>query len=137
MGRPRLPDPVKHCETCGVLMTRKRYGPSQTLEDMSRFLSRRNCGQSCGNTRAVVTKGADHLRARKHLRPTCEECGAASDLHVHHKDRDHTNNVSSNLMTLCSSCHLKLHWREDRPQRLAAVRRGVRTRRQSTAGSKS
>lgn len=134
------PDPIKHCETCGILMTRKRFGPSQTLEDMGRFMLRRNCSQSCGSTKTVVTKDAYHWRARKHR--TCEQCATTLDLHVHHEDRDHTNNDPANLITLCSSCHLKLHWREDRAKRMegaakakaTAARRGANTRPRSTDG---
>lgn len=144
MPFPPKPGPVKHCETCGVLMTRKRFGPSQTLEDMGRFLVRRNCSQSCGNTKANPTsKDAHHWRARRHRKPTCEECATTQNLHVHHKDRNHTNNDPSNLATLCASCHLRLHWREDREKRMEAARKaqvtavaryGASTRPRSTDG---
>ena len=33
-------------------------------------------------------------------------------LHVHHKDRDKTNNKLTNLEVLCQSCHSKEHWEE-------------------------
>jgi hypothetical protein len=142
MGTPPKPDPIKHCAVCGALMTRKRFGPSQTLEDMGRFLSRRTCGQSCGNTKVEVTKDALHWRARKHKQPTCSECGTDNDLHVHHIDRNPANNDPANLQTLCSSCHLKLHWREDRAKRMVGVakaaataaQRGAAIRPRSTGG---
>lgn len=120
---PQTPkkDPIKYCENCGVLMQRKRFGESQTLEDMGRFLGRKNCSQSCGNTKPVVTKSAHHWRAKKHRAPQCSECPATTDLHVHHIDRNHKNDDQDNLITLCSSCHLKLHWREDRAKRMATV----------------
>jgi len=122
----RLPDPVKHCEICGDLMTRKRY-PGGDLETMAIFLVRRRCYQSCANSKLEVTKDTQHWRARKHRKTACEECGTSLDLHVHHADRDHTNNDPENLITLCSSCHLKLHWREDREKRMAGVRKGQAT----------
>lgn len=121
------PDPEKYCQVCGVRMHRKRYGPSQTLEDMGRFLSRRTCGQSCGNTKTEVKKDTLHWRARKHRKPNCEQCQTAEDLHVHHIDRDPTNNDPANLLTLCASCHLKLHWREDREKRMQGVAKMVAT----------
>jgi 5-methylcytosine-specific restriction endonuclease McrA len=41
----------------------------------------------------------------------CQECGTTERIHVHHKDRDRTNNAKENIMILCVSCHAKLHWR--------------------------
>jgi hypothetical protein len=115
-------------------MTRKRFG--KRLEDRTRFLSRRTCSQSCGNTRTQVEKTTHHWRARHHRERACRDCGATKNLHVHHEDRDTANNAPANLTTLCASCHLKLHWREDRAKRLAANRWwiGARMRQRSTAG---
>lgn len=132
-GATRKSDPEKNCVVCGVRMERKRF--NGRLEDRGVFLRRQCCSQSCANTKQTVTKDALHWRARKHRKPNCQECQTTSDLHVHHIDRNPANNDPSNLMTLCSSCHLKLHWREDREKRLAGVQRGVHTRQQSTAGS--
>ena len=108
----------KVCKVCGVALTRKRY--RNTLESYDRYLAREHCSQSCANTKADVGKSAHHLRARKHRQDACEHCGAVGNLHVHHKDRDPFNDDPGNLLTLCDSCHLKLHWREDREKRLAA-----------------
>jgi 5-methylcytosine-specific restriction endonuclease McrA len=47
-------------------------------------------------------------------------------LHVHHKDRNPASNQSENLEVLCASCHLKLHWSEDRENRLEAKLTGDR-----------
>lgn len=132
-GATRKPDPIRHCPVCGGLMERKRY--NGRLEDRTRFLARLTCGPSCGGTKDTVTKDALHWRARKHRKPNCQECQTDNDLHVHHIDRNPANNDPSNLMTLCSSCHLKLHWREDRAKRIVSVQRGVLTRQQSTAGN--
>ena len=117
---PLKVDPPKTCEACGKPMFRKRFG--RRLEDRTRFLSRRTCGQSCGNARSEVGKSAHHWRARQHRDDRCADCGSRDDLHVHHKDRNHENDDPANLVTLCASCHLKLHWREDRERRLAARR---------------
>ena len=35
----------------------------------------------------------------------CRRCGKTSDLEVHHKDKDSTNNEQSNLRVLCGNCH--------------------------------
>lgn len=139
MPTPPIQYPDKTCETCGKTFNRKRF--NGRLEDPARYLSRRNCSQSCGNTKKEVTKDALHWRARKHKATSCASCGTAEALHVHHIDRNPANNDPENLMTLCDSCHLKLHWREDRARRLAcnpwvaAARRGATTPPQSTSTS--
>lgn len=38
----------------------------------------------------------------------CETCGSTKNLMVHHKDGNRKNNKSSNLKTLCWSCHEKI-----------------------------
>jgi len=117
------PVPVKHCETCGLLLERKRFGGR--LEDRGVFLRRRFCSRVCGYAyvKPDAVKDTHHWRARKHRKDACETCGATDRLHVHHKDRDPFNDDRANLQTLCDSCHLRLHWREDRAERIAAMPR--------------
>lgn len=46
----------------------------------------------------------------------CSRCGRTKRLIVHHKDRNITNNVKSNLEILCRRCHQKEHkddWRDE------------------------
>lgn len=119
MSVPPKPDiPGKTCKVCGAPLTRKRYPNS--MESYGAYLAREHCSQSCANSRAEVGRSGHHWRARKHLKDACENCAATEDLHVHHQDRDSSNDDPSNLQTLCDSCHLKLHWREDRDKRLAS-----------------
>ena len=129
------PTPEKFCEICGERMTRKRYG--KRLEDRGVFLRRRRCSQSCANARIEVTKSAHHWRAQKHKADSCSICQATQNLHVHHIDRDTANNTFENLQTLCASCHLKLHWKEDRDARMKAASRGGLTQKRLRAGSES
>ena len=127
MGTTILPTPDKNCETCGTPMQRKRYG--KRLEDRGVFMRRRHCSQKCANTRKEVVKDTLHWRARQHKKEACTECGTRESLHVHHIDRNPANNDPSNLETLCASCHLLLHWREDRDVRMAAAQRAAATAR--------
>jgi 5-methylcytosine-specific restriction endonuclease McrA len=48
-------------------------------------------------------------------RDRCTVCSATSHLHVHHIDRDPTNDAPDNLITLCETCHARAH-RELRKQ---------------------
>lgn len=130
-------DPVKHCEICGAVLTRKRY--NGRLEDRNTFLRRSHCSLTCANSRREVQTNTHRKRARQIMpRETCEECGTTERLHVHHIDRTPSNNDPANLSVLCTSCHMKLHWREDYDKRVAAIRAavrpGVNTRPRSTDG---
>lgn len=136
MGFPAKDDPTKTCEMCGEPLTRKRFA-SGRLEDRGVFLRRKFCSQSCANTRTEITRSGHAYRAKAYKKATCEECGGRSRLHVHHHDRNWRNDAPANLVTLCASCHLKLHWREDREARVAAIHRGVSTRQRSAAGKAS
>ena len=46
--------------------------------------------------------------------PRCERCGYAQVeiLHVHHRDRDRSNNDASNLELICPNCHYEEHYLE-------------------------
>lgn len=39
----------------------------------------------------------------------CVICGAKEGLHIHHKDKNSSNNQISNLLVLCGVCHKKVH----------------------------
>lgn len=117
MPRSASPDPIKYCEQCGDLLTRKRY--NGRMEDMSVFLRRRYCDQKCfalGQTKDEPTLAALRKRSVKFRGDVCEQCGAADSLDVHHLDLNPSNNELSNLMTLCGSCHTKWHWEHGKQQ---------------------
>lgn len=51
-------------------------------------------------------------RKHKHLNDGVDECyvcGGEYGLNTHHRDGDLTNNYFWNLITLCNSCHGKVH----------------------------
>ena len=39
----------------------------------------------------------------------CTKCWTTEQIQVHHKDKDHSNNLEENLQVLCNSCHQSLH----------------------------
>lgn len=52
----------------------------------------------------------------------CRICGNREKIHVHHIDRDKKNNDKTNLISVCASCHAKIHdpaTKTDDPQILA------------------
>lgn len=131
-------DPAKDCEICGTPLIRKRY-LSGRLEDRTVFLKRRHCSQACANSREVVQEDSHRWRARRvKARTACENCGATTSLHVHHRDRNPANNVRANLEVLCATCHLKHHWSAEHAERTQKIREsvGVSTNRRSGDGKR-
>lgn len=112
MPRPPKPDPIKHCMACGKLLTRKRF--NSVLEDMGAFRRRKYCDQACmangmeGTIKVPSPKNSRRQSAKK-VQERCESCERMGRLHVHHMDENPLNNALSNLMTLCGSCHRRIH----------------------------
>ena len=46
---------------------------------------------------------------QKYIADKCFICGKTFGLQVHHKDENRNNNQPENLVTLCNSCHLRVH----------------------------
>lgn len=108
MPARRKPDPPKCCLECGMTMSRRRT-PSGRLEDMTAFLKRKYCSRECMG-KAYLSDDPTATYMRKFRNDSCENCGSASQLGVHHKDEDRTNNSPENLQTLCAKCHTSHHW---------------------------
>lgn len=51
----------------------------------------------------------DTTNYQKHNTNVCEICGSTNDVEVHHIDKNHNNNNPENLISLCSSCHTRVH----------------------------
>lgn len=51
----------------------------------------------------------DTVNYRVYNKGICEICGTKENLEVHHKNCDRTNNFPSNLITVCESCHQRIH----------------------------
>lgn len=45
----------------------------------------------------------------------CQVCGSESNIQVHHRDGDRTNNDLENLIPLCKDCHYGVHHGEIEP----------------------
>jgi len=111
MGRKLAPEPERYCLNCKKLLHRNRFPNS--LEDLTRFKKRKYCGVLCmakAMTKESVMRGTYQQRARKFIGKNCEKCGTSKRLNIHHINEDWKDNAPANLMTLCASCHLRLHW---------------------------
>lgn len=101
-----------NCHQCGKPLTQKRFA-SGVLESPSVLKRRKYCNRDC-MAKAMLKekcKSLSHSRMKAHklILKNCEICGGQGRLHVHHKDLQCTNNKKSNLMTLCPSCHRRIH----------------------------
>ncbi|HAW58937.1 MAG TPA: hypothetical protein DCX03_07995 [Bacteroidales bacterium] len=72
----------------------------------------------------------DKILKRDHYK--CKICGSDKKLSVHHIDgnnheSENPNNSISNLITLCSSCHHKLHWWQRKNRQMTSIQDIVRT----------
>lgn len=54
-------------------------------------------------------KSGYHFSHKLHYNMPCFACGTFQDVHTHHMDEDHTNNIYSNFEWLCRSCHSRYH----------------------------
>lgn len=112
MGRPRLPDPIKFCEACKKTLKRKMF--QSAIEDRTAFKKRRFCDQKCmavwmeGRIKVLTPKNSRRQSA-KTVQAACEYCSHIGRLHVHHVDENPLNNATTNLKTLCNSCHRRSH----------------------------
>ena len=64
----------------------------------------------CGRRAEKIMK-EDTACYYKRKADKCAVCGTTDNLEVHHKDRDHSNNAPQNLITMCESCHQRVHSR--------------------------
>jgi len=107
----RKPEPEKHCLACGTKLERKRY--NGRLEGWAAFARRSYCNQQCmakGMTQDSPTLAALRKRAEKYRGKVCQECGATTNLGIHHVNSDPADNSPENLRTLCGTCHSRWHW---------------------------
>ena len=61
------------------------------------------------NDRGVSIKKENTSKYQKHIKDNCEICNSMENLEVHHKDKTRDNHFPENLITLCESCHMRVH----------------------------
>lgn len=114
---PKIPNQT--CHHCGKVFYRPK---SHTISKSGLQF----CSRLCKDTAQSVDGNCPEIRpqhygdggyyyrerALKHYSHQCSRCGYSRDvrvLEVHHKDKDRTNNVLSNLEVLCPTCHVEHH----------------------------
>lgn len=114
---------LKPCATCGKTLHPRRF-PSGRTESPSMYALRKYCGKTCTDLglKRGTAKSSVYRRSESHRKSACEKCMATTQLHIHHIDRNPTNNSPENLMTLCNACHARWHaengihdWRKQSP----------------------
>ena len=99
----------KTCETCS---TKFRICPSAIKDGRGRF-----CSRNCYNT-FCVGENSPHYKhgagvfkkmTRDSRGDTCTACKKVGKTEIHHIDGNMFNNVKSNYITLCRSCHSRIH----------------------------
>ena len=91
-------------------------------------LHRKTCSRTCSNkNRAGIRYGIkrpnDKVKAQDIIKKRlielrgmrCEQCGynKYEILHIHHIDRDRSNNKFNNLELICPNCHYEKHFKEN------------------------
>lgn len=110
---------IVRCEVCGKEIWRKprslrlsksgKYFCSKSHQTLWR-------NQIFSGSHHWNWKGGEEIEHKSFLikngiRPVCKLCGCDDTriLAVHHKDRNHRNNILSNLVFLCHNCHHLVH----------------------------
>ena len=99
----------KQCTFC-----KKIFEPKYNKKKVRKY-----CSLKCCYEHRKTGWKSKRLEALRRARNKCERCSSQEKLHVHHKEkaiykRGHfpkkgSNNNLSNLLVLCSSCHVKEH----------------------------
>jgi len=98
--------PERHCLFCGALLVRGLNQPAGNFK-IQKFCNLKCCGlyrQKSNSTQSALCR-----RAQIYKKHHCEKCEATNALVAHHIDGDQSNNIESNIATLCKVCHNRLH----------------------------
>ena len=93
-----------------ILETMKSAGVKRQIEEFEKRTGmKRRSFYSYKNYLNGVTNGIGVSAGSNYRDETCYFCNTDENLCVHHIDVDRKNNQKSNLITLCRSCHTKIH----------------------------
>ena len=108
--------PQKHCLVC-----LKKRRAEQARKSLAKNPKR---DEYIRKAKDNYSFGGNRQNALERDNFTCQHCGATEYLHVHHIDgagvttpKELRNNALDNLLTLCRSCHTRVHHSNCAPQR--------------------
>lgn len=113
-------DARMYCDqTCYHLPTMRRLLECQHCGNVFQEIQghvNKYCSRNCANEGQKAQPTDNEYTSRQRARQLkeegpCEYCGAINNVETHHKDGDCFNNMLSNLVNICRSCHTKLHRR--------------------------
>ncbi len=114
-------------QRCYGLATRKEKPCVVCAKPILSSMHRKTCSRGCANTHRAGIKykigsPRDKVKDQRSIKlrliaargKVCERCGfdKVEILHVHHKNRDRTNNLLENLELICPNCHYTEHYLE-------------------------
>lgn len=118
---------VKDSETYILQKTKNRTVRLRAIKTKCSICKREYLRRKCGkyktdicnqcicnfNGKKSYTTGiGDYVEcAIDHYGNFCQFCKNEKNIHVHHIDLNRENNDITNLLPLCHSCHLTVHWR--------------------------
>jgi len=106
----------KYKGLCQICRRKQYYKDNKEIENLK---CRENYWKNNGKIKMLERRyGGNYIKTMKRDGFKCTKCGTTKRLQVHHIDKTgmktvgsykYSNNNLSNLLTLCHSCHLKLH----------------------------
>lgn len=105
-GKCSLPRSVTETRTCPVCGESFIIHPSHKKEN-----KKVTCSKSCSNTyfQRLPKSLRYNVICFKHHEKVCVVCGEKRVVEVHHYDENHTNDIPTNLIPLCPTCHKCYH----------------------------
>lgn len=124
-GKPTKPKTKRSLETspksfCGASCQIKWQNQNTKFNKENNNPSYRHGKRINGKVENYGNDWTSELRRNVKIRDgfNCQKCNKnfsgklSKKLDVHHVDQDKYNNDSNNLISLCKSCHAKVHWEE-------------------------
>ena len=103
----------KYCKKCGDAIRRERGRQNSYRHAVKVGRIRRpgvgSGGHQDSHHNPCWKGGCPAWQAKKYRKTSCEHCGSTRHLCLHHRNEDRRDRRKSNLITLCRSCHSRVH----------------------------